>query len=459
MGQFLKFPHSSHQLQGLDWLSSCHNAVSLHTIPCEPPLKVTTLMIPRDGHRSPHVRGSQCFPMLWSSWLGGAVAWGAAETFSANSPAGSDSATTSESQAQVPLSRLESESLMPGTDGAQISPPSNFVADVVTRVGPAVVRIDAERTVAARSLPPEFDNPMFRQFFGFRMPDAEQERVQQGSGSGFILSSDGKIVTNAHVIDGADSVTVTLRDGRSLEGRVLGADPVTDVAVVQIEAENLPAVRLRDSEGLQPGEWAIAIGNPLGLDNTVTTGIISAIGRSSREVGVADKRVDFIQTDAAINPGNSGGPLLDQEGQVVGMNTAIIQNAQGLGFAIPINTVARIAEELIEHGRVDHPFLGIQMVTLSPQVKEQVNRDSNQRLTLEDDEGVLIVQVMPGSPAAEGGLQPGDVIVAIEGESVTSAEQVQQAVSQVRVGESLEIEVSRNGSRETRSVQTGILGN
>ena len=385
------------------------------------------------------------------------MAWGAMEAFSSRSLIGSDSVTR-ESQALAPVASPPAQSPSPQRQEAQISPPSNFVADVVTQVGPAVVRIDAERTVTARSLPPEFDNPMFRQFFGFRMPEGEQERVQQGSGSGFVLSADGKIVTNAHVIDGADSVTVTLRDGRSLEGRVLGADPVTDVAVVQIEAEDLPTVRLRDSEGLQPGEWAIAIGNPLGLDNTVTTGIISAIGRSSREVGVADKRVDFIQTDAAINPGNSGGPLLDQEGQVVGMNTAIIQNAQGLGFAIPMNTVARIAEELIEHGRVDHPFLGIQMVTLSPQVKEQVNRDASQGLRVEEDEGVLIVQVMPSSPAAQGGLRAGDVIREIEGDSVTSAEDVQQAVSRVRVGDRLNITISRNGSSETLEVQTGVLG-
>ncbi|MCC5896614.1 MAG: trypsin-like peptidase domain-containing protein [Phormidium sp. BM_Day4_Bin.17] len=415
---------------------------------------------PDDAQGRPPESPSPKFPVL--SYLlvflvGGAVAWGATEVFSSHSQMGSDLGT-SESQERLPAVSAEAPTVTPQTEEAQIVPPSNFVADVVTRVGPAVVRIDSERRVSARSLPPGLDDPMLRQFFGFRMPDAEQERVQQGSGSGFILSSDGKIVTNAHVIDGADSVTVTLRDGRSLEGRVLGTDPVTDVAVVQIEAEDLPAVRLRDSEGLQPGEWAIAIGNPLGLDNTVTTGIISAIGRSSSEVGVADKRVDFIQTDAAINPGNSGGPLLDQDGQVVGMNTAIIQNAQGLGFAIPINTVARIAEQLIEHGRVDHPFLGIQMVTLSPQVKEQVNREQNQALRVEEDEGVLIVQVMPGSPADEGGLRAGDVILQIEGDSVTSAEEVQQAVSRVQVGDRLQVDISRNGSPETLEVQTGVLG-
>jgi len=394
--------------------------------------------------------------------LGGGVVWGASEAFSSRSPTSPTRDTNSElrpaSSELVEAPNPQAPMVAPDGQNAAIQPPSNFVANVVSTVGSAVVRIDAERTVTAPSLPPQFDNPMFRQFFGFQMPNSPQERVQRGAGSGFILSSDGKIVTNAHVIDGADSVTVTLRDGRSFDGRVLGTDPVTDVAVVQIEAEDLPAVTLRDSEGLQPGEWAIAIGNPLGLDNTVTTGIISAIGRSSSEVGVADKRVDFIQTDAAINPGNSGGPLLDQQGHVVGMNTAIIQNAQGLGFAIPINTVARIAEELIEHGRVEHPFVGIQMVTLSPQVKENLNRNPNQPFSIEAEEGVLIVQVMPGSPADQGGLRSGDVILRIDGESVTSAEAVQEAVSRVGVGDRLTLEVSRKGTTETLTVQTGVLG-
>lgn len=390
--------------------------------------------------------------------LGGGAAWAATEAFSSRSLMWDNSLSRRESPEVTTMAQSQSSPAPPSVDEGTIAPPSNFVANVVQNVGSAVVRIDAERTVATRSLPREFDNPVFRQFFGFQMPNLPQERVQQGSGSGFVLSSDGKIVTNAHVVDGADSVTVTLRDGRSFDGRVLGTDPVTDVAVVQIEAEDLPTVKLRDSEELQPGEWAIAIGNPLGLDNTVTTGIISAIGRSSSEVGVADKRVDFIQTDAAINPGNSGGPLLDQEGRVVGMNTAIIQNAQGLGFAIPINTVARIAEELIENGRVEHPFVGIQMVTLSPQVKENLNRNPNQRFEIEADEGVLIVQVMPGSPADQGGLRSGDVILRIDGESVTSAEDVQRLVSQVAVGDRLSLEVSRNGTTETLEVQTGVLG-
>src|SRR5919202_1353056 len=165
--------------------------------------------------------------------------------------------------------------------------------------------------------------------------------IERGTGSGFVIGGDGVILTNAHVVEGADTVNVTLKDGRSFQGQVLGADKVTDVAVVKIEANNVPVVAIGNSDKLLSGEWAIAIGNPLGLDNSVTAGIISATGRSSSDVGVPDKRIGFIQTDAAINPGNSGGPLLNASGEVIGMNTAIIQGAQGLGFAIPINTAKR----------------------------------------------------------------------------------------------------------------------
>src|SRR4028119_20504 len=225
-------------------------------------------------------------------------------------------------------------------------------------------------------MPDVFNDPFFRRFFGSRVPTEPDTRVERGTGSGFIISSNGQILTNAHVVAGADTVSVTLKDGRAFKGKVLGVDTVTDVAVVKIDAGNLPAVSLGNSDQLKPGEWAIAIGNPLGLDNTVTTGIISATGRTSSQVGVPDKRVQFIQTDAAINPGNSGGPLLNASGQVIGMNTAIIQRAQGLGFAIPINTAQRIANQLVTQGKVEHPYLGIQMVTLTPELKKNLNSRS-----------------------------------------------------------------------------------
>lgn len=316
---------------------------------------------------------------------------------------------------------------------------SNFIAAAVEKVGPAVVRIDATRRVASGldGVP----NPLLRRFFGEEVP---AERMERGTGSGFILSSDGKLVTNAHVVAGADVVDVTLKDGRTLEGKVVGTDSVTDVAVIRIQASNLPTVELGNSTGLVPGQWAIAIGNPLGLDNTVTAGIISATGRSSSQVGVPDKRVRFIQTDAAINPGNSGGPLLNDQGEVIGINTAIRADAQGLGFAIPIETALRVANELFAKGRVDHPFLGIQMQDLSPELQKRIN-ERNTNIKIRVDQGVLIVRIIENSPASGAGLAPGDVIVKINNQSIQAAIQVQEIVEATELGGVLNLEVNRNG--------------
>jgi Do/DeqQ family serine protease len=333
---------------------------------------------------------------------------------------------------------------------------SNFITAVVEKVGPAVVRIDSSRTVTSR-VPEAFNNPLFRQFFGDELPTGPKQRVERGEGSGFIISNNGQILTNAHVVEGSDTVSVTLKDGRSFQGKVMGVDTVTDVAVVKIEASNLPTVQMGNSEQLKPGEWAIAIGNPLGLDNTVTTGIISATGRSSSAVGVPDKRVQFIQTDAAINPGNSGGPLLNASGQVIGMNTAILQGAQGLGFAIPINTAQRIASQLVSQGKVQHPYLGVQMVTLTPELKKNINSSPNAGLNVEEDQGVLIAKVVPNSPAAKAGLRPGDVIQKINGQPVKDAEAVQKAVEASQVGKSLQVGVRRSQKEVTVAVQAGAF--
>ncbi len=353
-------------------------------------------------------------------------------------------ASTSGVQTAVPV-----QARLPITD-------SNFITTVVQEVGPAVVRINASRTVTTQ-IPDGFNDPFFRQFFGSRLPVEPQERVERGMGSGFIISNDGQILTNAHVVAGADTVEVTLKDGRTFTGQVMGTDPVTDVAVVKIESNNLPRVSIGDSEQLQPGEWAIAIGNPLGLDNTVTVGIISGTGRSSSQVGVPDKRVNFIQTDAAINPGNSGGPLLNQSGEVIGMNTAIIQGAQGLGFAIPINRAQDIAQQLIANGKVDHPYLGIQMVQLTPDVKSQINSNPNAELTVTEDQGILIARVLPDSPAARSGVRAGDVIVTINGVQMTDANAVQQQVERTPVGGNLQLQVIRNGQPITLAVQPGAF--
>ncbi|MDM9582532.1 MULTISPECIES: HhoA/HhoB/HtrA family serine endopeptidase [unclassified Nostoc] len=355
----------------------------------------------------------------------------------------------SESASNLAVSRVNAASPLP----AATDP--NFVTRVVQKVGPAVVRINSSRTVRSR-IPDEFNDPFFRRFFGSQLPQSG-ERVQRGTGSGFLISADGRILTNAHVIDGADTVTVTLKDGRTLEGKVLGKDELTDVAVVKIQAENLPSVALGNSDQLQPGEWAIAIGNPLGLDNTVTTGIISATGRSSNLIGAADKRVEYIQTDAAINPGNSGGPLLNSRGEVIAMNTAIIQGAQGLGFAIPINTVQRISSQLIATGKVEHPYLGIQMMGLTPQLKQNINSDPNSGLSVNEDKGVLVVKVVPNSPAAKAGIRAGDVIQTLGGQAVTDASSVQKAVENSQVGGDLRMELRRNGQSLNIAVQPGAF--
>jgi Do/DeqQ family serine protease len=334
---------------------------------------------------------------------------------------------------------------------------SNFIAEAAEKVGPAVVRINASRTVKTSTRVPEmFDDPFFKRFFG-EMPEQPTERVQRGTGSGFIYSNDGLIMTNAHVVAGSDTVEVVLRDGRKVKGKVLGADPLTDVAVIRIDERNLPVVNLGNSDTLRPGEWAIAIGNPLGLDNTVTAGIISATGRSSSQIGVPDKRVGFIQTDAAINPGNSGGPLLNQRGEVIGMNTAIIGGAQGLGFAIPIKTAKNIAEQLMSKGKVSHPYLGIQMITLTPDLKKQINEDPNTNFEVKDDRGVLIAKIARNSPAAQGGMKAGDVLKKVGGRSVESAEQVQQVVEGSTIGSDLAIEVSRNGQSISLNIKPGAF--
>jgi Do/DeqQ family serine protease len=365
--------------------------------------------------------------------------------------------STSVAQTTQPaIAQSSSTPAMSGSSRLLSATDPNFIANAVERVGPAVVRIDAARTVRNR-VPAIFNDPFFRQFFGSDLPAPPSTRVERGTGSGFIIARDGLILTNTHVVDGADTVSVALKDGRTFQGKVLGQDSLTDVAVVKIQADNLPTVALGNSEQLRPGEWAIAIGNPLGLDNTVTAGIISATGRTSGQVGVPDKRVGFIQTDAAINPGNSGGPLLNQNGEVIGMNTAIIGGAQGLGFAIPINTARRIADQLIAKGKVDHPYLGIRMATLTPELKKQINADPNSGLSVQDDQGVLVYRVVPNSPAAKAGLRSGDVIQKLNGATVKTADEVQGIVEKSTIGANLQVELRRNGQTLNIAVQPGAF--
>ncbi|MDJ0509118.1 MAG: HhoA/HhoB/HtrA family serine endopeptidase [Crocosphaera sp.] len=329
----------------------------------------------------------------------------------------------------------------------------NFIAQAAQKVGPAVVRIDATRQVSDQ-MGQTFEHPFFRRFFGNDLP-IPREHIERGTGSGFIMSADGQLLTNAHVVDGTEEVKVTLKDGQVYQGKVLGTDPMTDVAVVKINATNLPTVDIGSAEQLNPGEWAIAIGNPLGLDNTVTVGIISALGRSSSEVGVPDKRVRFIQTDAAINPGNSGGPLLNAQGQVIGINTAIRADAQGLGFAIPIETAQRVANQLLTTGKADHPYLGIHMVTLNSELRKELNQDQQLDFKITENEGVLVVRVVNDSPAQQAGFKPGDIIVRVGGKPVREAVEVQEQVELSTIGQTLLVEVTRDGQPKTLKVLPG----
>ena len=373
--------------------------------------------------------------------LGGGIALGG--NYLVNSP---KSLANQKSEPNVATATATSE-------GA-IAVPQNYVSNVVNQVGNTVVRIDADRKVAT-NVPAALNDPSFEQFFGSQMPNIPSEQIQKGLGSGFVVSSDGLILTNAHVVEGSNQVKVTLKNGQTYQGKVMGTDSLTDLAVIKIEANSLPAITFADSDNLQPGEWAIAIGNPLGLDNTVTTGIVSATGRSSAQVGVADKRVSFIQTDAAINPGNSGGPLLNAQGEVIGINTAIIQNAPGLGFAIPSNAARDIAEELIAKGRADHPFLGIQMAQITPELKQELKSQKN--FEVDAAAGILIVDVMPNSPAERAGLKSGDVIQAIGEQKITAADQVQQAVEKVEIDEQLNLSLMRNDRQLDLVVKVGLL--
>jgi len=318
----------------------------------------------------------------------------------------------------------------------------SFVAAAVRRAGPSIVTIDTERTVTVRGgapgLPaPLLNDPFFRQFFGlpqFMVPPSQ--RTERGQGSGFIVDANGLILTNAHVVDKTDKVIVGLQDGRRLEGTVVGLDPLTDLAVVRLSgAGPWPLAPLGNSDQLQVGDWAIAVGNPFGLDNTVTLGIISNLNRNASKLGITDKRLDLIQTDAAINPGNSGGPLLNADGEVIGINTLVRSGpGAGLGFAIPINRARDIASQLVSKGRASHPMIGVSLEPVQPAAGSDAVS------------GIRVVAVVPGGPAAAAGLKPGDVIVAAAGQPVRQPGQLVAAVERTGVGNSLPLTLKRQGN-------------
>jgi S1-C subfamily serine protease len=335
----------------------------------------------------------------------------------------------------------------------------SFVAAAVRQVGDAVVRIDTERTVTRRAAPnPMLEDPFFRQFFGDTQYPSSEE-ILRGQGSGFLIDKSGIILTNSHVVNGADKVTVTLKDGRVFEGKVKGSDDVSDLAVVKVNGANLPVAPLGDSNAVSVGDWAIAVGNPLGLDNTVTLGIVSTLHRSSAAVGLSNKRIDFIQTDAAINPGNSGGPLLNDRGEVIGINTAIRADAMGIGFAIPIDKAKSIKDALARGEKIPHPYLGVQMTTLTPEIARQNNTDPNSPFEVPEINGVIVVRVLPNTPAAKAGVRRGDVVIAIDGQNIKTAEQLQAAVEQTQLGQTLKLQVRRGSQTQQLSIKTAELQN
>ena len=312
--------------------------------------------------------------------------------------------------------------------------------DVAQQVRPAVVHLGTIQRAKSRrgpNLPQGNDDPFFRdffnQFFGSEGPDSRSEFRRPGLGSGVIIDKRGLVLTNFHVVKGADEILIRLSDKREYRGQILGTDPKTDLAVVKFQPDHeLTVATLGNSDALRVGEWAIAIGNPFGLDQTVTVGVISATGRS--DVGIATYE-NFIQTDASINPGNSGGPLVNLKGQVVGVNTAIVAAGQGIGFAIPINMVKRVVDQLVDKGKVVRGWLGVALQPLSP--------DLAQSLGLAGTNGAVVGSTITGSPAAQAGLQQGDVIVGYDNTPVEDYRHVQRLVAETRVGKSVTLQLVR----------------
>lgn len=303
--------------------------------------------------------------------------------------------------------------------------PDEIYARAARIASRSVVNIDTEKRVRVRGF--FFDDDLFGPRF----------RRMAGSGSGVILTADGEIVTNEHVVGGAERIVVTLHDGRRFPGTLVGADRSTDVALVKVEAKGLPAAPLGSPQNLVPGQLAVAVGNPLGLRFTVTHGIVSALGRPVR---VEDRVYEnLIQTDCAINPGNSGGALVDREGKLIGINTLVADAANGVGFAIPIDTAQRIVAQLRKYGKVKRPWTGIYAANM--------NRYLQSRLGAPSDEGIIVAQVAPNSPADEAGIAPGDIVLELDGKKIASEDQFRRLVESLSIGKKVEIIVWREGRR------------
>jgi Do/DeqQ family serine protease len=331
---------------------------------------------------------------------------------------------------------VEIRQTAPETAKQPVGGPYSY-AQAVDRASSAVVNINTAKVVTVRPHP-FFDDPVFRQFFGGADNlITPRKRVETSLGSGVIMSTQGFILTNHHVIRGADAIQVSLQDGRMVQAKVVGSDPETDIAVLKIDLKKLPVITLGHSDKLRVGDVVLAIGNPFGVGQTVTMGIVSATGRNKLGINTFE---NFIQTDAAINPGNSGGALIDAEGYLVGINTAIFSRSggnQGIGFAIPTSLAQNVMEEIIAHGRPQRGWLGIEAQAITPQIAGA--------LELKDTKGVVVVGVVRGGPAHRAGLQPGDLLVSIDGRKINEAREALLNISSHKPGSIVKLGILREG--------------
>ncbi len=353
-------------------------------------------------------------------------------------------ANKEEAPAKKPALRVDAS---PVSDGK--STVVSSYADVLEPVQKTVVSIYSTKTVKQR-----VTNPLLRQFFGDAAPDQERDSKQEGLGSGVIISADGYILTNNHVVEGADELKISLTDDREFTAKIIGADPKTDVAVIKIDAEKLPFITLADSDNLRVGDVVFAVGNPLGVGQTVTMGIVSAKGRNQLRLleNVAGYE-NFIQTDAAINMGNSGGALVDAKGRLVGINSAIISPSRGnigIGFAIPVNFAASVMNSLVETGTVTRGYLGVTTETVTADVAEQLGLSK-------DAKGVAVTDISPDSPAEKAGLKRSDVILAINGKSVGTLEELRLVIAQMLPNSKVKIKLMRDSKERTLDVTLGKL--
>ncbi len=331
---------------------------------------------------------------------------------------------------------------------------NTFITEAIKRSGPAVVTIETKRKVTYRQslFPPNFFlDPSLERFFGQPNFQGPRSSIQRGQGSGVIFAKEGFVLTNAHVVENIDNLVVGLSDGKRVPAEVIGQDSLTDLAVLRISGKGpWPKAPLGDSNNLEVGDWAIAVGNPYGLEKTVTLGIISNLNRNVSKLGISDKKLRLIQTDAAINPGNSGGPLLNSEGEIIGINTLVRSGpGAGLGFAIPINQAIKIANQLVHNGKAIHPMIGVNLAYLMPS-------NENNELALF---GARIINVIPGSPAEIKGLKINDIIIKINGKKVISPEDVVDQINYNGVDQSLEFLIRRGKQNLTLQIRPVDINN